>query len=99
MVAEEYAHGVRQRKLRISPKTVVTASSPQLARRVCGSLRKWTSIGIDAWHPKHWSWLSDAGLNCLLDVLLLCEMLRKWPPAYSILLHVDPQERRGKQTH
>ena len=38
-------------------------------RGVCRSFKASTGIGVDRWHPKVWSQLSDVGVDAIVDSL------------------------------
>ena len=55
-------------------------------RAICKSYRERAGLGGCAWHPRHWSWLSSQALQCLAQLLVLCERCGAWPTAIQFLV-------------
>ena len=71
---------------------------PGLIRRCCRRFKGRTGIGIDAWHPRHWAWLSDEALSSLADILVVCEELCSWPSqTWQLVLFLAAKPDGGKR--
>ena len=67
-------------------------------RPICAAYKRRAGLGGCAWHPRHWSWLSEEALHCLGQMLMLCERLGAWPTAirFLLLMLVDKEDGGGR---
>ena len=65
-------------------------------RRICRAFKKNTGIGVDGWHPWHWSWMSRRALEAIIQILERVEMQCKWPRQIQRLIISGEQTGRGE---
>ena len=46
-------------------------------REACRAFKPSTGLGVEGWHPRHWSWLSDAAVWGLIRCLRAADRLQK----------------------
>ena len=54
---------------------------------VCMGFSTRTGIGVDHWHPRHWTWLSLGGKECLVKLLNYISRHRHWPRQVKLLVY------------
>ena len=65
-------------------------------RSICKAYKQHTGLGVDQWHPRHWSWLSDAALEALDSNLRLAEVRDRWPyQVWATLIFLVNKEDGG----
>ena len=67
-------------------------------RPICAAYKRRAGLGGCAWHPKHWSWMSEAALTCLGQMLMLCERVGTWPTAirFLMIMLLDKEDGGGR---
>ena len=65
-------------------------------RQICAAFKPTTGLGVDGWHPRHWSWLSNQALETLECMFRLSEAKGRWPStAWATLLFLAPKQDGG----
>ncbi len=74
----------------------LAAISVEQFRTVCLTFSRWTGLGSDGWHPRHWNQLGDMACESLIALLTLIETLLVWPGATrEIVFARIPKEGGG----
>ena len=65
-------------------------------RQICAAFKPTTGLGVDGWHHRHWSWLSNQALETLECMFRLSEAKGRWPStAWATLLFLAPKQDGG----
>ena len=55
--------------------------------QICCSFPVKTGIGVDCWHPRVWTWLSDEGKQTFVDLIHYISRFIQWPSQVRVVLY------------